>query len=321
MLTKKKELTLQETFYNLCKDLMRYIDKKIVRKYVSPNEAQIPKEKRINPKKYNDNKWRYFFEDEDTTEEERIKDIFKDNNFLSHLQKLNNDLNTIVSKMDENKTKKENLDKNIKKDNENAKTFGEFNNQLIKYFIEKNINLNCINQNDVIKALIEIKQNNSINISDSDKFNPPINKINYSPKLGNIIKSKEVNNEKENDENSNNENEIKENIISEKLNKNNKENLDKNKVIPNLIQAFDILNKRKKEEKNNKLKEKIFESNSSESKDYEEEEIDIEEDDEEDEDEEEENKEINKKHINKYKMNNIEKEKEFLNKKIKRNKK
>ena len=163
MSTKKKELTLQETFYNLCKDLMRYIDKKIVRKYVSPNEAQIPKEKRINSKKYNDNKWRYFFEDEDTTEEEKIKDIFKDNNFLSHLQKLNNDLNTIVSKMDENKTKKENLGKNIKEDNDNSQTHGEFNNQLIKYFIEKNINLNCINQNDVIKALIEIKQNNFIN--------------------------------------------------------------------------------------------------------------------------------------------------------------
>lgn len=320
MSTKKKELTLQETFYNLCKDLMRYIDKKIVRKYVSPNEAQIPKEKRINPKKYNDNKWRYFFEDEDTTEEEKIKDIFKDNNFLSHLQKLNNDLNTIVSKMDENKTKKENLGKNIKKDNDNSQTHGEFNNQLIKYFIEKNINLNCINQNDVIKALIEIKQNNFINTSNSDKSNLPINKINYSPKLGNINVSKEANKEKENDENSNNENEIKENIITEKLNKNNKENLGKNKVIPNLIQAFDILNKRKKEEKINKLKEKIVESNSSESKDYEEEEIDIEED-EESGDEEEENEEINKKNINKYKNKNIEKEKEFLNKKIKRNKK
>ena len=305
MSTKKKELTLQETFYNLCKDLMRYIDKKIVRKYVSPNEAQIPKEKRINSKKYNDNKWRYFFEDEDTTEEEKIKDIFKDNNFLSHLQKLNNDLNTIVSKMDENKTKKENLGKNIKTDKDNSQTFGEFNNQLIKYFIEKNINLNCINQNDVIKALIEIKQNNFIN---------------YSPKLGNINVSKEANKEKENDENSNNENEIKENVISKQSNKNNKENLGKNKVIPNLIQAFDILNKRKKEEKINKLKEKIVESNSSESKDYEEEEIDIEED-EESGDEEEENEEINKKNINKYKNKNIEKEKEFLNKKIKRNKK
>ena len=314
MSTKKKELTLQETFYNLCKDLMRYIDKKIVRKYVSPNEAQIPKEKRIISKKYNDNKWRYFFEDEDTTEEAKIKDIFKDNNFLSHLQKLNNDLNTIVLKMDENKTKRENLGKNIKKDNENAKKYGDFNNQLIKYFIEKNINLNCINQNDVIKALTEIHQNNSINISNSEKLNPYINKNNYSPKLNDVNVSKEPFNKIKNDENSNNEQNIKENIINKKINKNEKENIDKNKVIPNLIKAFDILNKRKKEEK-------IFESNSNESNDYEEEEIDLEED-EEDEDEEE-NEQINKKNINKYKNKNDEKEKEqiLLNKKIKRNKK
>ena len=34
MSPKKKELTLQETFYNLCKDLIRYIAKKTVKKYI-----------------------------------------------------------------------------------------------------------------------------------------------------------------------------------------------------------------------------------------------------------------------------------------------
>ena len=93
---KKKELTLQETFYNLCKDLIRYIDRKIVKKYISPNQAQVPKEKRIKEKKYSDNIWRYFYEDDETTDEERIRDIFKDNNYLYNLQKLYNSLNVIV---------------------------------------------------------------------------------------------------------------------------------------------------------------------------------------------------------------------------------
>ena len=159
---KKKELTLQETFYNLCKDLIRYIDKKIVRKYISPNQAQIPKEKRNQEKKYNDNKWRYFFEDEETTEEERIKDIFKDNNFLLNLQKLNDELSLIVTKMEENKKNKENLEKKIQELNEKSKLYGEINKQLIKHFMEHNKNLNCINQNDIKIAFEEIKTNNII---------------------------------------------------------------------------------------------------------------------------------------------------------------
>ena len=142
MSSKNKELTLQETFYNICKDLMRYIDRKIVKKYVSPNQAQIPKDKKINENIHKDNKWRYFFEDEDTTEEERIKDIFKDNNFLFRLQKLNNELNSVIINMDENKIKKEKLHEMLNQENEKMKLSIEMNNQLINYFMEKNMNLN-----------------------------------------------------------------------------------------------------------------------------------------------------------------------------------
>ena len=328
MSSKKKELTVQETFYNLCKDLIRYIDKKIVRKYVAPNQAQIPKEKRIKEKQYDDNKWRYFFEDEETTnEEERIKDIFKDNNFLSHLQILNNDLNVLVKKMEENKKDQENLNKKIQMTDEKMKISGEINTQLLNYFMEQNKNLSCINQNDIIKALEELKNKNSNNNLNSDIIQQYINNINKT-KITNNNSEKESNKELTNNENKNNDSTKKENdkIETDKqINKNKINNLTKNKVIPNLIQAFDILNKNKKqkikEAKKNKLMKNIFDSDSSDSNNENEEEFDEEEEEEDDEEEIKEKEEKDKININKNnsEINETEKEKKFLNKKVKRN--
>ena len=326
MSSKKKELTLQETFYNLCKDLIRYIDKKIVKKYISPNQAQIPKEKRILEKKYNDNKWRYFFEDEETTKEERIKDIFKDNNFLFNLQNLYKELNVVVSKMEENKNNKENLEKALQIKDEKLNLYNEMNNQLLKYFVEKNKNLNLINQNDIINALEDFKKDKTTNDLNPDIIQFYINKITnstYDKKKDN--EKKEYKKEIKNNENINNEKIIKEinnddNDI--KLNKDKKNSLSENKVISTLIQAFDIVNKNKKkkikEVKKNKLIKNIFDSDSNESSSNENEE-DLEEDEENEEESEEQNykKNINK---NKHKDNENDKGNIFLNKKIKRDK-
>ena len=326
MSSKKKELTLQETFYNLCKDLIRYIDKKIVKKYISPNQAQIPKEKRILEKKYNDNKWRYFFEDEETTKEERIKDIFKDNTFLFNLQNLYKELNVVVSKMEENKNNKENLEKALQIKDEKLNLYNEMNNQLLKYFVEKNKNLNLINQNDIINALEDFKKDKTTNDLNPDIIQFYINKTTnstYDKKKDN--EKKEYKKEIKNNENINNEKIIKEinnddNDI--KLNKDKKNSLSENKVISTLIQAFDIVNKNKKkkikEVKKNKLIKNIFDSDSNESSSNENEE-DLEEEEENEEEREEQNykKNINK---NKHKDNENDKGNIFLNKKIKRDK-
>ena len=324
MSSKKKELTVQETFYNLCKDLIRYIDKKIVRKYVSPNQAQIPKEKRIKEKQYDDNRWRYFFEDEETTNEERIKDIFKDNNFLSHLQILYNDLNVLIKNMEENKTNQENLNKKFQMADEKMKMSGEINTQLLKYFMKQNKNLGCINQDDIIKALEELKNNDSNNNLNSEIIQQYINNINKTQIKNNSHNSeKEYNKELTNITNINNDWTKKENNkieIDKQINKNTINNLTNNKVIPNLIQAFDILNKNKKQKmkqaKKIKLMKNIFDSDSSDSNN----EKDEESDEEEEEDDKEGIKEKDKKFINKYNYENNEKEKEknFLNKKVKR---
>ena len=323
MSSKNKELTLQETFYNICKDLTRYIDKKIVKKYVSPNPAQIPKDKKINENIHKDNKWRYFFEDEDTTDEERIKDIFKDNNFLFRLQKLNNELNAIITNMDENKIRKEKLSEKLDKENEKMKLTNEMNNQLINYFMEKNMNLNLINQNDITKAIEDLKRYSLINNPNPDFF-----QLQYKDKINNETKEQK-NNELKNNENSDNIIEIKEINIKSNDNNDKKEKVQskddksiQNKIISNLIQAFDILNKNKKkkikEEKINKLMENIFGEDASD---------DDEENKEFEEEEENEEDEVTKRHKmiinqnNKNKISEKKKEIKILNKKIKRNKK
>ena len=323
MSSKNKELTLQETFYNICKDLTRYIDKKIVKKYVSPNPAQIPKDKKINENIHKDNKWRYFFEDEDTTEEEKIKDIFKDNNFLFRLQKLNNELNAVIKNMDENKIQKEKLSEKLNKENEKMKLTNEMNNQLINYFMEKNMNLNLINQNDITKAIEDLKRYSLINNPNPDFF-----QLQYKDKINNETKEPK-NNELKNNENSDNIKEIKEINIKSSDNNDKKEKVQskddksiQNKIISNLIQAFDILNKNKKkkikEEKINKLMENIFGEDASDD-DEENEEFEEKEEDEED--------EVTKRHKmiinqnNKNKISEKKKEIKILNKKIKRNKK
>ena len=338
MSSKKKELTLEETFYNLCKDLIRYIDKKIVRKYVSPNQAQIPKEKRNKEIHFIDNKWRYFFEDEETTEEERIKDIFKDNNFLSKLQNLYDDLNVITKNMEQNKTDKENLDKKNQIQNEQMKLLGDINMQLAKYFMEHNKNINSINKNDLIIALEEFKKKNSI-----ENLNPEIIHfyINNMSKAENINinndiskkeeKEKEPNNSLINNENINNHSDKLDNKINIKDEKNNQiknNNAEKKNVFSSLIQAFDIVNKNKKkkikEEQKDKLIKNIFESDSNDSiGDDDEEEYDDDDDEEEEEedDEDEENENNNKININKtnHKNNEDETTNKLLNKKVKRN--
>ena len=327
MSSKKKELTLHETFYNLCKDLIRYIDKKIVRKYISPNQAQIPKEKRNKEIHFIDNKWRYFYEDEETTEIEKIKDIFKDNNFLSNLQNLYNDLNVVTTNMEQNKNDKENLDKKIQIENEKMKLLGDINIQLAKYFMEQNKNLNSINKNELINAFEELKKNNSIDNLNQEIIQFYINNIdkNQNININNNIPKKD---EKENESNlslKNNENKNSELTgLDNKINEQNKNNnMQKNKVITTLIQAFGILNKNKNQKIKDKQREKliknIFESDSNDSSDNGELEGEEEDDDEEEED----NEDTSKRNINNnnYKNNENEIINKFLNKKVKRNNK
>ena len=334
---KKKETAVQDTFYNLCKDLIRYIDKKIVKKYISPNQAQVPKEKRIKEKVYNDNKWRYFYEDDETTEEDRIKDIFKNNKFLFILQNLYDTLGVVVNDMENNKKNLEVLEEQMRMEQEKLKINSEINTQMLKYLIDNKINdINSINQNDFLKAFENLKNNNIIKNINPDmiqQFMSNTNNINLLQSNINMQNNSNSNNNNLMNNNSNaninnNNDLVKENNI--KLN--NKNKLMKNKSIPTLIQALEAINKSKNNKKNinyqkdssNKViqKNNILDSDSNDSDDSDNNEKDEEEEDEKEEKEKKEEKEENNKKNNIYEKNkykkNENKNKKFLNRKIKR---
>ena len=326
---KKKETAVQDTFYNLCKDLIRYIDKKIIKKYISPNQAQVPKEKRIKEKIYNDNKWRYFYEDDETTEEDRIRDIFKNNKFLFNLQKLYDALGVVVNDFENNKKNLEILEEQMRKEKEKLKLNSEINTQIVKYLIDNKIkDINSINQNDLLKAFTNLKNNNIIKNINQDMIQQFMSNTNNIKILqNNINKQNNSNNNNLMNNNTNlniyNNNLVKENNI--KLNSKNK--ILKNKSIPTLIQALEAINKSKNNKMNNKMginnqkdssnkiihKNNILDSDSNDNDDSE-----NNEEDEEEEDKKEENNKMNNIYEkNKYKVNE-NRNKKFLNKKIKR---
>ena len=323
---KKKETAVQDTFYNICKDLIRYIDKKIIKKYISPNQAQVPKEKRIKEKIYNDNKWRYFYEDDETTEEDRIKDIFKNNNFLFNLQNLYETLGVVVNDMENNKKNLEILEEQMRIEQEKLKLNSEINTQILKYLIDNKIkDINSINQNDLLKAFENVKNSNIIKNINQDmiqQFMSNSNNINILQ--NNINKQNNINNNNlmNNNGNINSNNLVKENNIN--LN-NNKNKLLKNKSIPTLIQALEAINKSKNSMKNinnekessNKIihKNKILDSDSD-SNDSDD--NDNNEKDEEEEDEKEENNQMNNIYEKNKNKKNENKNKTLLNRKIKR---
>ena len=331
---KKKETAVQDTFYNLCKDLIRYIDKKIVKQYISPNQAQVPKEKRIKEKVYNDNKWRYFYEDDETTEEDRIKDIFKNNKFLFILQNLYDTLGVVVNDMENNKKNLEILEEQMRMEQEKLKINSEINTQMLKYLIDNKINdINSINQNDFLKAFENLKNNNVIKNINPDMIQQFMSNVNNINILQSNINTQNNNNNNLMNNNANaninnNNDLVKENNI--KLN--NKNKLMKNKSIPTLIQALEAINKSKNNKKNinyqkdssNKViqKNNILDSDSNDSDDSDNNEKDEEEEDEKEEKEKKEEKEENNKKNNIYEKNkykkNENKNKKFLNRKIKR---
>ena len=188
----KKDLSIRETFYNLCKDFMRYLDRKIVKKYIQPNQAQIPKDKKMQIKKQDPNIWTYFYEDDDLTEEDIIKDVFKDNIFIGYLQKLNQDLELVINYLDNNKLRNEEL-KNRKENNvKHEEIFQNLNTQINNFAFDgnnynksKNENMgNCNIKQDILQDTNIMNTINLLNMvqqfSIPNQFNNSLNNLNNS---------------------------------------------------------------------------------------------------------------------------------------------
>ena len=251
---KKKEQPLNERLLNICYNLHSFIQKKIIKKYVFPDDVktQLPKEKKdIGSKEENlEAKWVYI-KNKEVTEEEKIIDVFKDDIFLGYLQILTNWLIIVHEYLEENIENMKKLEK--KKREENLKALNELNILLNNCF-DKNEEGNKNDKRGIQNILKDQKIINIINkikgfdldmLSDLNNNNREV--------INNIIK---LNNNDPNDNlgiNKNNlNNDINNSAEKEKQAKNNNEknenfiyNLFKKKEINSMQKTFiiDNLNK------------------------------------------------------------------------------
>ena len=198
----KNSKSQQDTLYQLCQALLRFINRKIVKKYIFPNEAQLPKEKRGLELRAN-NIWKYYLNN-DVTEEEKIKDVFKDDKFLLSLQKMTNSLNEVTGLIESNQKKMKMMEEKSKNKEEKINALSEINDLLSSFFKnkEKGENSNNSNKNeDIIIDNILEKMKGFYSLqkyhedSNENKNNENGNKIDESHSMINNSELNNTNNE------------------------------------------------------------------------------------------------------------------------------
>ena len=154
----RKEIII---FHRLCKDLFKYIQNIIIKKYIAPNNKNL-----IDIDEEND--WKYLNEDEDISNEEKVINIFKDNFFLQQVQKIYQPLKQVIMSLDDNKKSLKLLLMN----NE------EKNKQQIELLSNLNSHLNKFFQNEQNKADDKSTNSTLYNIEKDDNFIKSLNIIN-----------------------------------------------------------------------------------------------------------------------------------------------
>ena len=124
--TDKLEVNKDQTnFLHLCKDLFKFIKKKIVKNYVCDdfqNSLQILET------------WSYNHPEEQLTQKDKALNIFKDSTFLPLVQKCYEALENVIIRMDENRKNVEAMKKEVDDDMKKMKLLTELKSQLNKYF-------------------------------------------------------------------------------------------------------------------------------------------------------------------------------------------
>ena len=129
----------QTNFLHQCKDLYKYIKRKIIKVYVCPD---FP-----NQESPISNPWSYVNTKENLTEKDKCFDIFKDDTFLPLVQKCYEALENIIKRLDENRKNVEFMKKNIEFGEKKIKLLSELKSQLNSYFNnEDNENANGENK-------------------------------------------------------------------------------------------------------------------------------------------------------------------------------
>ena len=181
---RNKDIT---SFHRLCKDLYKFIQKRIIRKYVNPQIIYEPVNS-LGSIISRNKEWKYFNTKEKISEEEKILDIFKDNAFLAKLKAYYESLETIINTLDENEKNVELLQKDIELGEKKLEMLSKLNTQLNQFF--------------------NIKDNNSNNNSNNNRNNSSKSKGNKNNVLDRIhlVKSLNILNELQFFNNSNNNN-------------------------------------------------------------------------------------------------------------------
>ena len=262
------------SFHRLCKDLHKFIQKRIIKRYINPkfnNESPNSIDQIMTQNK----EWIYCNNKEKITEEEKILDIFKDNGFLAKLKIYYESLENIINAMDENEKNLELLKKDINVGEKKLAILSKLNVQLNQLFnkmpkeqqnnsisdnnnyANKNIALDRINLVKSLNILNELKffsnneesgkgiknsnttsnttiTNNNNIILDNKIINNNIREAKPEPN-----KEKDLLQLKEDSKEKNNNNNISNNLPnphSKKKHKNKKKNKNKNPSVPKLIE-------------------------------------------------------------------------------------
>ena len=210
---KKERNKIISNFHHLCKNLFKYIKRRIIKNYVYPEISSI----KSTPLEEESKSWKYFKKDEILTQEDKIYDIFKDNAFLGEIQKCYESLEIIIHTLDENKKNFEYLKKDIEVGEKKIKLLSELNSQLNQYFnsgtelslnqknkTEKNgtNNQNIIGHLSLLKSfniLNDLKIINSINdLNTQDNTSSNSNSPSASITNNNIILDNKITNNNQN---------------------------------------------------------------------------------------------------------------------------
>lgn len=191
--TDKLEVNKDQTnFLHLCKDLFKFIKKKIVKNYVCDdfqNSLQISET------------WSYNHPEEQLTPKDKALNIFKDSTFLPLVQKCYEALENVIIRMDENRKNVEAMKKEVDDDMKKMKLLTELKSQLNKYFKNgvnnSNNSNNCEKTNKILEQLSLAKSFNILNdlqnmnavnlINNCNTKENNNNKDSNMPKCDNII--------------------------------------------------------------------------------------------------------------------------------------
>lgn len=134
------------SFHRLCSDLHKFIQKRIIKKYINPQFTYEPANSLNNIVTQN-KEWKYFDTKEKISEEDKILDLFKDNTFLVHLKAYYESLEKILYIMDENEKNVKLLQEDIQIGEQNLGLLSELNSHLNQIFNKQRNGPNMQNNN------------------------------------------------------------------------------------------------------------------------------------------------------------------------------